>query len=182
MMKIKLTFLQPANDNWSVQRFNWFIFFNGISSLYCLPNCSVYTVMRVFYMSSAFAAQGTVTCTVTHHVTDTTSTCMFMSDRGAHLSVALASLHNCCQSQLCVPEWHNNSLIPLTWSAFLFSLTLLSGTCPAGIDPGPFLHSDTCLICSGASLTPEISDLILTFSPFDGWVTVPASDTGSLVM
>lgn len=57
------------------------------------------------------------------------------SNRGAHLSVTLALVHNCCQSQLCVPDWHNNSLIPLTWSAFLFSLKLLSGTCPAGMDP-----------------------------------------------
>lgn len=117
------------------------------------------------------------TCSATHHA----HMSMFMSNRGT-LSVTLVLLHNRCQSQLCVPDWHNNSLIPLTWSAFLFSLKLLSGTCPARVSPRPFLHRDTRLICGGASLTQEISNLIPTFSLSDRWDTEPASETVCLVM
>lgn len=90
---------------------------------------------------------------------------MFMSNRGSHLSVTVANyitiVNHSCESQIDTLTFNPSHFICFS----LFTETLLSGTCPAGMDPRPFLHCDTRLIRSSISLTQEISDLILTSQP-----------------
>lgn len=89
---------------------------------------------------------------------------MFTSNRGSHLSLT-AVYYITIVNQSCESHIDTLTFNPSHLSCFsLFTETLLSGTCPAGMDPRPFLHCDACLICGGTSLTQEISD-ISTFQP-----------------
>ena len=123
--------------------------------------------MKKFYLL------GASTCTITHHAT---------SKREGRLWVTLYLLHNYYQSQLCVVDWHSNTLIPLLKRLFSFYWNSYQEPVLPEHIPEPFLHHDTHLIYGGESLTQHISDLKLTVSFSRWWVTGPVSDTVSLLM
>lgn len=78
--------------------------------------------------------------------------------------------HSCC-----VPDWHNHSLILLTWSAFLFSLKLLSDTCPGQMDPRPFRQCNTYAhTCTPAHIRTHTLDLRRLINPGDFSYLIPS--------
>lgn len=72
----------------------------------------------------------------------------------------------------CVPDWRNHSLILLTWSAFLFSLKLLSDTCPGQMDPRPFQQCNT-YMHTHTRTHPHTLDLRRLINPGDFSYLIP---------